>query len=213
MVAPLKLDTTPGPKRKRGRQLGSKAKKKKPGPPTDFDFKLGRQLCDLIRTGWTYETAIAAIGFAPKTWRAWLKKGAKAIREGDCSRENAPFVTFVKNFKKASAEAVGAKESTLYEIIETDPNAIFKWLRIRSPQQWSDPKEIHQKVSGPDGKPLQVAHNHAHVVTTLDQFIAHMDAAGIPEAQRDNILRNMLAQRRKQQEEPLQIEHTEENKG
>lgn len=105
--------------------------------PTKLTPARIKRLTNAIRAGNYYDAACAYAGIAYSTFRNWITTAEAAIENGTAEQpENAPFVEFLEDVKKAEADAEVRMVGMWQKQIPHDWKAAATFLERRHPDKW-----------------------------------------------------------------------------
>lgn len=143
-----------------------------PGRPPKLTKEVADEIVSVLATGGYAETAAAAVGISPRTFRDWMQRGDPEGKKKADER--------YRKFRERVERAVAESESSIVERVRhaalTDWKAAAWLLERRQPDRWAGPRgrgmnsSVHpddfasgetsaqQDVAddqvGPDGRPL-----------------------------------------------------------
>lgn len=127
------------------------------GPPDDELYNriaLPRitEIVHWFRKGWTERSVCAELEICPNTWRKWKKKHADFLELIQAARkqltvnvENALYKRAVGyDYEEVRVEKMKDQIKTVKtkKHMPADPSSMFFWLNNRTPENWSDRKQI-----------------------------------------------------------------------
>lgn len=106
-----------------------KTKRRRRGRPTKLTPELQKEIVKWIRAGCYVETVCSASGIARNTYKAWLRKGAKA--------KSGKFRDFLTAVKKAVAESENLAVGTIRTASKDRWQAAAWILERKHPERWA----------------------------------------------------------------------------
>lgn len=165
-TSPRKKALPPGVKFRPHGHLGKWTPKL--GTPTVLCKELTDDLCELIRAGNYFSTAVAVLGIPYATAYSWTKKGRLILRESNSDAYvpgDYEYVYFITQLKLAHAAAEALDVDRLNHCIAMgDSKALLKKMAVRYKGRWREPKEIQKTVEH------KGSIQHTHAILTVEDL-------------------------------------------
>ena len=142
----------------------------RPGPATELTPAVVAEVTAAVRLGAFPSDACQSAGFAPGTWRKWVRLGRAASARADAGDTLAPpdaaYADFAAELGKATAGCRVDAVVRLRELADDDAKAMMLFLRVRFPRLV------------PSEDAAEVAQLAAKLRKLVNQLEPHADAVG-----------------------------------